>query len=78
MNYYEDPEGTCFFFLRKIKIVFLLRTYVIIVLRHVRNRMVYIETARRLKSAACKFIEAGRRMSHSLNKTKNKKTPLTQ
>ena len=31
--------------------------------------MVYIETARRLKSAACRFMEAGRRMSHSLTKT---------
>ena len=31
--------------------------------------MVYIETARRLKSAACRFMEAGRRMSRSLTKT---------
>ena len=44
---------------------------------YVRNIMVYIETARRLKSAACRFIKAGRRMSHSLNKNSLNKKKIT-
>ena len=53
--------------------MFFFITYVRNSIMYVRNIMVYIETARRLKSAACRFIEAGRRMSHSLNKKKKKK-----
>ena len=58
-----------FFVLRTY--VILLRTYVISItygrnrynyITYVRNRMVYIDTTCRLKSAACRFIETGRRM----------------